>query len=247
MRVNVVAAGTPGPGHALSTYIIDGVLAVDAGGLGWAGPPDELARVTDVLLTHSHIDHVAGLPVFLDTVYRLGPRPPAVYAPPDTLAALRTDVFNDRLMPDFVTMSETMPAFLTLHPVGPGEPFPVGRYTVTAFALDHTVPTVAYLVDDGTDAIAVVTDTAPVPHVIDAICAHPRLRTLYLEASFPDAEVDLARVSKHLTAADHRALAARVPAGVTVVAVHVKPRFAADVLRDLSPSGMTNAPPMPRQ
>ena len=232
MRVDFLAAGPAGVGHALSTFLIDGVLALDAGALGWALAPAELARVRNVLLTHSHIDHVAGLPVFLDTVYGLA-APPAIYAPAATLDSLRRDLFNDRLMPDFIALSAVLPPFLTLHPVPELIPFPVGDYAVTAYPLDHTVPTVAYLVDDGTDAIALVTDTAPVPAVIDAIGAHARLRTLYLEASFPNCEQILADVSRHLTAAQHLELAARLPPGVRVVPVHVKPRFADEVWREL--------------
>lgn len=233
MRVELLPACTPGVGHALSTFLVDGVLALDAGALGWARPPEELARVKDVLLTHSHIDHIAGLPVFLDTVYGLSATAPAIRGPAATLAALKSDVFNDRLMPDFVALSGLMPPFLTLHPVPESGTFRIGDYAVTAFALDHTVPTLAYVVDDGVDAVALVTDTAPVPAVVDAICSHPRLRTLYLEASFPNAEAPLARISKHLTAAEHLTLAARVPPTVVVVPVHVKPRFAEVVWREL--------------
>ena len=39
MRVQVVGAAADAAGHALSTYIVDGVLAVDAGALGWCAPP----------------------------------------------------------------------------------------------------------------------------------------------------------------------------------------------------------------
>ena len=233
MRVELLPAG-PGGGHALSTFLIDGELALDAGALGWALAPDRLARVRNVLITHSHIDHVAGLPVFLDVVYGMTNPPPAVYAPAATIDSLKRDLFNDRLMPDFVALSERLSPFLTLHEVAECVPFDVGRYTVTAHPLDHTVPTVAYIVDDGVDAIALVTDTAPVPDIIDVIAAHPRLRTLYLEASFPNCEVALAAVSKHLTAGQHLALAARLPAGVAVVPVHVKPRFAGEVWRELA-------------
>ena len=233
MRVELLAAGPAGVGHALSTFLIDGVLALDAGALGWALPPESLARIRHVLLTHSHIDHIAGLPVFLDIVYGMTDSPPMVYGLEATLDCLKRDLFNDRLMPDFVALSKLLPPFLTLCPIPETGSFAVGDYTVTAFPLVHTVPTVAYLVDDGTDAIALVTDTAPVPQVIDAIGTHSRLRTVYLEASFPDAMQPLARVSKHLTASEHLHLAARLPQGVEVVPVHVKPRFAAEVWREL--------------
>ncbi len=233
MRVDIVSGRDGLPGHALSTFIIDGVLSVDAGGLGWAAPPAELAYVTDILLTHAHLDHTAGLPVFVDTVYGLTSDPPTVYALPETLADLRAHMFNGRLMPDFVALSQRLPPFLTLCPVPVGRAFPVGRYAVTAWPVDHPVPTVAYLVDDGSTAVAFVTDTLPVPEVVAAIGRHPRLETLYLEATFPDAQADLALVSGHLTVSQYLALADLVPRTVRVRPIHIKPKFAAAVTAEL--------------
>lgn len=233
MRVDVVSGRDGLPGHATSTFLIDGVLSVDAGGLGWAGPPSDLTRVTDILLTHAHLDHTAGLPVFIDTVYGLAPTPPNVYALPETLADLRAHMFNGRLMPDFIALGERLPPFMTLCPVPVGVAFPVGRYAVTAWPVVHTVPTVAYLVDDGKTAAAFVTDTAPVPEVIAAIGRHPRLKTLYLEATFPDAQADLATVSGHLTVSQYLALAELVPRSVRVRPIHIKPKFAAEVTAEL--------------
>jgi ribonuclease BN (tRNA processing enzyme) len=238
MRVEVVAAGPVG--FPLSTCLIDDALAVDAGALGWCGPPARLARVRDILLTHPHIDHLAGLPVFLDAVYDVGPAPPRVHAPRPTLDALQAHVFNGVLMPDFVAMSRDLPPFLTLHPVQPGLPFVVGPYTVTAVVLDHTVPTVGYVLDDGRTAVAILTDTAPVPAAVALLAGWPRLRAVFLEASFPDHLADLAAVSKHLTTSQFLAHARQLPAGVAVYAVHLKPRWADEIAAGIRAAGHPN-------
>ncbi len=227
MRVRVLGA-CPGGGHPLTGVLVNDDLAVDAGPLGHAAPVAELARIRHVLLTHAHIDHVAGLPGFLDAVYGLGP-PPAVWATRPTLAAVQAHLFNGTLWPDFVAMSERLAPFLTLHELVPDVAAAVGRYTVTPLALDHTVPTVGYVIDDGTVAAAVVTDTAPVPAVFDRLAKWKRLKLVLLEASFPDHEAPLAAASKHLTVSQFRALAERLPARVTVRAMHVKPRWAAEI------------------
>lgn len=71
MRLHVVTGSANCPGHPLSCLLIDDRVAVDAGALGWFAPPETQALVQHVLLTHSHIDHTAGLPIFLDNVYGL--------------------------------------------------------------------------------------------------------------------------------------------------------------------------------
>ena len=241
MRVLVCRPAGGCPGHPTTALVIDGELAIDAGSLGWFAPPAEQARVRHVLLTHAHMDHVAGLPVFIDNVYQLGPEPPTVLGHPETLAALRSHVFNDTLMPDFVELGRRMAPFLHTRPLAAGVAVALGRYTVTPHAVDHTVPTVAYTIDDGADAVAVVTDTAPVPALFERLAAWPRLAAVYLEASFPARLADLAALTKHLTTADFLTVAARLDAvGVPVHPIHVKPRHSGEVLAELRAAGRPN-------
>jgi len=234
MRVHILPGGCAGIcGFALTGFVVDRVLAIDAGPLGMCGTPIEQAAIRDVLLTHSHIDHIAGLPIFLDNTYRLSPSAPTIHGIVPTLDSLQKDLFNDRLMPDFIGMSEHMPPFLEQNPVSIDRPFRVGPYTVTALEVDHTVPTVAYIVDDGQSAIAVVTDTEPVPWVIDQLAKHPRLRAVFLESSFPKEMTAVAAITKHLTTEQFAEAARRLPAGVRVFPIHIKPKYASEVIAEL--------------
>lgn len=236
MRVQVLPCGGTAPGHPLTGFVADGVLAIDAGPLGTFGTVAEQGAIRDILLTHSHIDHVAGLPVLLDTVYRLD-APPTVHATRATFESLRKDVFNDRLMPDFLALSESMTPFLTCREVEPHRPFVVGRYNVTAIPVEHTVPTVAYLIDDHTSAVAVVTDTAPVPGVIESLACWPRLKGVFLECSYPRRLTDLAGLTKHLNTDQFAEAALAFPPGVRVFATHVKPRFFDEIAAELDDLG----------
>ncbi len=239
MRIQVLPA-TVGrtPGHPLTGFLVDGVLAVDAGPLGAFGTAEEQALVTDVLLTHSHIDHVAGLPLFLDNVYGLRPNPPTIHGLPATLKALQSDLFNDRMMPDFLGMSTRMAPFLKTSEITPHRPFPVGPYTATALPVEHSVPTVAYLIDDKTNAAAFVTDTSPIPEVLIPLARWPRLKAVFLECSFPKRMGELARVSQHLTTDDFAAAAKLFPASVSVYATHIKPRYWNEVTAELKALGL---------
>src|SRR5437870_7154939 len=116
----------------------------------------------------------------------------------------------------------------------PGVPVEVDGLRVTAVPVDHVVPTYAYLIDDGADAIAFVTDTAPTQAIWDAVHDLPHLRAVFLELTFPDDQAWLAHVSKHLTPALFAAELRKLPAGVPVYVIHVKARYHPQVVRELA-------------
>jgi ribonuclease BN (tRNA processing enzyme) len=125
--------------------------------------------------------------------------------------------------------------------VVPDRPFAVGRYAVTPIPLDHVVPTVGYLIDDRTSAVAILTDTAPVPAVLEPLARWPRLRAVFLECSYPRRLTDLAGLTKHLTTDQFAEAARAFPASVRVFATHVKPRYHAEVVAELAELGFAAA------
>ena len=229
-----------GVGQFLSTYLLNGRVAIDAGGLGLFGTPAEQARVGHVFLTHTHIDHVASLPILLDNVYRLAAECITVHASRFVLDSLQTDLLNDRLMPDLFRLSREQAPFLRTAELEAGVPVEVNGLRLTPVPVDHVVPTFAFLVEDDEAAVAVVTDTAPTEAVWDLARRTPRLRGVFLEATFPEAEGRLAAVSKHLTPRLFAAEVAKLPPGVPVIAVHIKPRHYAEVVAELAALGLPN-------
>jgi ribonuclease BN (tRNA processing enzyme) len=229
-------------GQCLAGLLVNGRVAVDAGSVGLHGTVADQARISDVLLTHSHLDHIATLPVLVDNAYQAGPGCVTVHGLPETLAALRGDVFNDRLWPDFVALSESMPSFLRLAAVAPGVPFAAGGLTATALPVDHPVPTVAYLIEQpGGAAVGYVTDTRSADVVRELVRLAPALRAVFLEASFPTRLAALAATTGHLTAAQFLAAARAAPPGVRVLAVHVKPRYYAEVVAEIAAAALPHA------
>ena len=241
MRVRVIGAASPMAGFSLSTFVIDDVLALDAGALGWFDTPEQQAKIRDILLTHAHLDHIAGLASFIENVYGLAPDAPRVHAPEPVLRVLMDHIFNDKVLPDFVRLSELLTEpFLQLCPIVAEKPYALGRFRVAAFNLDHTVPTVGYAVNDDKDTIVLVTDTAPVPATLSMLAHIPQLRAVFLEASFPSELAQLAEVTKHHTASQFLAAAKQLPPTVQVFAVHVKPRYVEAITAEIVAAGLAN-------
>jgi len=228
------------PGHPGTTLLIDGILAVDAGVLGLNRRVEELAAVRHVLLTHAHHDHIAGLPIFLDTVYGYDNTPPTIHASDSTLAALRAYIFNNQIMPDFVSMSAVMTPFLKLNAIAANVTLMLDDYRVTPFPVDHSIPTFGYLIESANSgsAVAIVTDTLPINWA--AIAAMPNLKAVFLEASFPDRYAELAHVSKHYTVSQFLEAARLLPLGVQVIPMHLKPRFAEELLATIRAAKLPN-------
>jgi ribonuclease BN (tRNA processing enzyme) len=217
----------------LTTYLVNDRLAIDAGALGLLQPIEAQARVRHVVVTHSHIDHVASLPVFLENVYSGTPDAVTVHAIRPVLDSLQQDLFNGRVWPDFVGLSRPEAPFLRLSALEPGRPVVLGGLRVTAVPVNHVVPTVGVLVEDGPTAVLFPSDTGPTDAIWDVANAAAGLKAVFLEATFPEEMARLADLSKHLTPRLFAAEAAKLRRRIDLFAVHLKPRYRARVAAEL--------------
>jgi ribonuclease BN (tRNA processing enzyme) len=235
---SAVSPGHGGRGSFLTSYVIDGVVAIDAGGLGLLGDLTEQFRIQDVFLTHSHLDHVTSLPIFLETVFQSSERCVTLHAGTATLESLRRDVFNDRVWPDFIGMSLRGQPFVKLDVLEPGRVVEVAGLRLTPIPVDHVVPTFGFLVEAPGVTVAIPSDTAPTSEFWRAAGAAADLKAVFLEASFPNAMSQLAVLSKHLTPAMFAGEIRKLPHPVPFIAVHIKPRFYDEVVAELGALGL---------
>jgi cAMP phosphodiesterase len=237
---SAVSLGDGNRGSFLSTYVIDEVVAIDAGGLGLLGDLSAQFRIRDVFLTHSHIDHIASLPIFLETVFQSTDRCVTLHASATTLESLRNDIFNGRVWPDFISMSENGMPFVSVELLEPGHQVEVGKLRLTPIAVDHLVPTLGFLINAPGVTVAVPSDTGPTELLWRAAAAEPDLKGVFLEVSFPDDMAALAQVSKHLTPSTFAGEIRKLSRTVPFIAVHIKPRFYDKVVAELSALGLSN-------
>jgi len=231
-------AGSDAPFQYLASFVINDAVALDAGSLGFWGDVGQQARVRHVLLTHAHLDHLASLPMLLENVFTEGANPVNVYGTADVLHALQADVFNDRIFPDFIRISQSDIPFLKLHLLVPGETVTVAGSRITPIPVDHVVPTVAFLVRDDTATIAYVTDTAPTTAIWGELKREANLKAVFLEATFPKSMNWLAEISKHLSTETFALEVEKIPPGVPVYAIHLKAKFRGETVAELAALGM---------
>ncbi len=235
MKVNILGSSVGGgvsQQYAI-TYIINDVIAIDAGSLGLAWPLKVQRDVEHVFISHSHIDHIASLPLFVENVYEPGPDCPTIFGNHSVLETLETDIFNDRVWPNFIRLGEIETPFLELRQIEDGDQVTVGDLTITAVSVDHIVPTLGFIVEDDQSAVVFGCDSGPTDHLWNVANRNPKLKAVYLEASFPNSMEWLAVASKHLTPKMFLAEYQKLSREVTVVAIHIKAAFRDQVMQEL--------------
>ena len=188
-----------------TSFLVDDDLLVDAGtGVGDL-TLEEMAAIDDVVLTHSHLDHVAALPLMIDAVASQRGAPLRVHALRATIEALRAHVFNNVIWPDFANIPSQDAPFVSFHDFAVGETLHIGTRTpkvVEVLPAVHTVPACGFAIRPATGGPHWVFsgDTErnkPFWERVNAL----DVAALVIETAFSDQEAALARRSLHLSPA----------------------------------------------
>jgi ribonuclease BN (tRNA processing enzyme) len=181
-----------------TSFLLDSDLLVDAGtGVGDL-TLEEMRGINHVLLTHSHLDHVAALPLMVDAVAAQRSSPIEVYALQGTIDALKTHLFNNVIWPDFSRIPTPDAPFLTFHAIELEQILFLGGKSVEVLPAVHTVPAVGYAVSGATGYWVFTGDTERNP-ALWARINQLGVAMLVIETAFSNRESDLARRSLHLS------------------------------------------------
>ncbi len=183
----------------LSCFVIDDRIALDAGSLAMSTSLTQKKQIRDVILTHAHIDHVAGLPLFIDDLFASIARPVEIYASNEVIKILREDIFNWDLYPDFAELENENGVVLKYCPFEIGREFEVEHITVKAVEVNHKVPAVGFVVSDGKTKFAFSGDTSEMENFWDVVNDESDLDGLLIECAFPNRLDELAQISHHMT------------------------------------------------
>lgn len=233
MILNVLGcSGSLAAGCKTTAFLLDGDVLIDAGSGVGDLTIEALARVDHILVSHSHLDHVLGIGLIADGVRRLrhalGRGPITVHGLPETLAALRTHIFNGVIWPDFTRLPSVEYPALVLRAFAVGEVLTLNGKNIEVLSAVHTVPAVGFAVEaretPGREPSwwVFTGDTGPNPLLWQRLRGM-KIAHLVIETAFSDEECELARISRHLCPSALGDELAQLAGAVDVYITHIKP------------------------
>src|SRR5467141_163467 len=235
MKVRVLGAfGSEGLGQRPSAFLVNDRVLVDAGSVSGALTVPEQLEVEHALITHTHLDHVAGLAFLTETLaFSETRRPLTVASLEPVVNALRAGVFNNMAWPDFAQIPPEAPVMQYRTLVEDAEQR-VGDTWVTPVPVSHTVPTTGFIVHDGATGFIFSGDTGPTEALWKAARGLRGLRAAFVECAFPNRMAKLAEVARHMTPALIRRELDKLPSDLPVWIYHIKPQFYDEITEELS-------------
>ena len=201
MKINVLGcSGGIGSGLRTTALRVDASTLLDCGtGVGDL-PLEELFQIKHVFITHSHLDHVAGLPLLIDTIYEeLIDVPLTVYCQVETYQVLMDHIFNWKIWPNFFSLPSEEKPVVRFVPMQPEQKINIDGKSFTMIEVEHTVPAVSYLVQDANSSFAFSGDTASAPKLWQALNQQSKVDLLIVECAFADERSEIANQAKHFS------------------------------------------------
>jgi ribonuclease BN (tRNA processing enzyme) len=181
-----------------TSFLIDGEILVDAGtGVGDL-TLDEMRRIDHVLLTHSHLDHIAALPLMVDAIAAQRKAPLKVHALAGTIKALQDHVFNNIIWPDFSRIPSPELPFITFHEIKVGQTIQLFNKYIEVLPAVHTVPAAGFAITAGQGCWVFTGDTERNQAFWDRV-NQLNVVMLVIETAFSNREKDLAKRALHLS------------------------------------------------
>lgn len=206
-----------------------------------AASREQQVGIRDIVLTHAHLDHIAGLPLFLDDLFSALTEPITVHAAPSVISILEQSVFNWDVYPRFSELSNSNGPVLRYEPFTPSEEFKVRHLTFRALAVNHKVPSFGYLISDGKGTIVLSGDTAEMDGFWSVVNQTADISAILVECAFPNELDGLAQISHHLTPKRLKTELAKCEIrDCPIYVVNLKPMYRETIIEELSALSLTN-------
>jgi cAMP phosphodiesterase len=243
MKVKILGcSGSEAIGHNPPGFLVNDVMMLDAGTITAALSIEAQSKITDILISHTHLDHIKSLLFLADNIIGRVKKPVNIRAIPKVLDAIKKHLMNDIIWPDFTKIPTIQKPVLAYKPLMAGKSTTIAGLRVKAIPMNHPVPAVGFLVSDKDASILYSADTGPNELLWNEAAKAKNLKAIIVDTSFPNSLEGIADLSGHFTPAQlHLDLSkARIGSDVPIYIYHIKPVHKKKVLTELSSLGRKN-------
>lgn len=239
MKLHILGCGGGiGGRERLTTSLwLDTDILLDAG----TGLSDldigQLHAIDHVFLTHSHLDHIAGLALLLDAVAGKRAGPVTVHATEKVISSLQEHLFNWVLWPDFSRITNEDMPILCWAPIVPGKTVELNGRSITAYRVNHTVDAVGYWVRNSDAGFLFTGDMSSTPDLWATMVQETKLVKVIVDCSFSNADIALANKSKHFCPSTLVEDIRTMPDSIEFFIYHLKPGQEDLIMEELRVAG----------
>ncbi len=210
------------------SFVVDDILAIDAGSLTSGLSLPEQAKIASILLTHHHYDHIRDIPTFALNNYL---RTTNVYGTAPTIDILSSYLLDGAIYPKFTEKPYPESPALRLHTLEPYKEETIEGYKVLALPVYHSIPAVGYQITSAEGkSLFYSSDTGG---DLSACWNHISAQLLIINLTLPDRFESMAIETAHLTPRllKEELLQFRQSEGYLppVVLLHADPHFEAEI------------------
>ena len=225
MQVRVLGcSGGIAKGVATTSFLIDDDILIDAG-TGVCGLTlEEMHKIKHIFITHSHLDHIASIPLLTDTLFEsLIGNPLVVHAQRKTIQVMREHIFNWSVWPDFTALPHKTNAVLKFKSMTAGSTMEIGGRKIEMITVNHSVPGVGYRIESRGKSFAFSGDTTSNENLWSVLNRHRKLDLFIVESAFANKDAELARVAFHYCPDSLAADLIKLKHSPDVYITHLKP------------------------
>jgi ribonuclease BN (tRNA processing enzyme) len=217
----------------LVSFLIDDVLAVDAGSLVSELTFPEQAKIKAILLSHGHYDHIRAVPAF---AFNNSDRTTKVIGTPKTLEILSSHLIDGVVYPQFTSEASFLQkATIKLVPLESLQRQSIEGYEVMAVPVRHPLDGVGFEITSGDGKTLFYTgDTGP---GLSSIWGNISPQLIITDVTWPNSLANAAKDAGHLCPkmlekelAEFRRLKGYFP---RVVIIHLSPQHEPEIEREV--------------
>ncbi len=226
MIVKIVGGhGGVSPGCRATSYLIDDKLLIDAGSIASGVSVKEQTAIDNILISHSHLDHISDLAFLADNCFGLKDAPFHIWANEVVEKNVMAHLLNDEIWPDFTKLPDCKNPTLKFNNIESGQTKEIGGYKVHAIKVNHFAGSLGFIIEKDGKSIVFTQDTGPTEEIWKKACELGNVVGIFCEVSFPNDMEKLAMDSRHHTANTISEELSKMPKDVPVYLGHLKPNY----------------------